>query len=88
MNVHLLPFCFSPQGFGVQLFSSPYLSTAEEPVESCCVIESMITEEGNQIDFTDYNHSKQSSRDSGNYSNDDNTSGSKGSKETLEKEIV
>ncbi|NXY53170.1 INAR1 protein, partial [Callaeas wilsoni] len=76
------------EGFGAQVFSSPYLSAAEEPVENCCVIDSMITEEGNQIDFTDYKHSKQSSRDSGNYSNDDNTSGSKGSKETLEKEIV
>ncbi|NXC92260.1 INAR1 protein, partial [Cercotrichas coryphoeus] len=85
------PSCQPPlniEGFGAQLFSSPYLSAAEEPVESCCVIESMVTEEGNQIDFTDYKHSKQSSRDSGNYSNDDNTSGSKGSKETLEKETV
>ncbi|NXA59718.1 INAR1 protein, partial [Mohoua ochrocephala] len=85
------PSCQPPlniEGFGAQPFSSPYLSAAEEPVESCCVIESVITEEGNQIDFTDYKHSKQSSRDSGNYSNDDNTSGSKGSKETLEKEIL
>ncbi|NXC54422.1 INAR1 protein, partial [Aleadryas rufinucha] len=85
------PSCQPPlniEGFGAQPFSSLYLSTVEEPVENCCVIESMITEEGNQIDFTDYKHSKQSSRDSGNYSNDDNTSGSKGSKETLEKEIV
>ncbi|NXD46008.1 INAR1 protein, partial [Copsychus sechellarum] len=85
------PSCQPPlniEGFEAQLFSSPYLSAAEEPVESCCVIESMVTEEGNQIDFTDYKHSKQSSRDSGNYSNDDNTSGSKGSKETLEKEVV
>ncbi|NWW02727.1 INAR1 protein, partial [Oreocharis arfaki] len=82
------PSCQPPlniEGFGAQPFSSPYLSAAEEPVENCCVIESMTTEEGNQIDFTDYKHSKQSSRDSGNYSND---SGSKGSKETLEKEIV
>ncbi|NXQ38696.1 INAR1 protein, partial [Catharus fuscescens] len=85
------PSCQPPlniEGFGAQPFSSPYLAAAEEPVESCCVIESMITEEGNQIDFTDYNHSKQSSRDSGNYSNDDNTSGSKGSKEALEKESL
>ncbi|NWU27052.1 INAR1 protein, partial [Dyaphorophyia castanea] len=85
------PSCQPPlniEGFGAHPFSSPYLSAAEEPVENCCVIESMITEEGNQIDFTDYRHSKQSSRDSGNYSNDDNVSGSKGSKETLEKEIV
>ncbi|NWV24403.1 INAR1 protein, partial [Origma solitaria] len=85
------PSCQPPlniEGFGEQPFSSPYLSTAEEPVENCCVIESMITEEGTQIDFTDYKHSKQSSRDSGNYSNDDNTSGSKGSKEMLEKEIL
>ncbi|NWX26129.1 INAR1 protein, partial [Notiomystis cincta] len=85
------PSCQLPlniEGFGAQLFSSPYLSAAEEPVESCCVIESVITEEGNQIDFTDYKHFKQSSRDSGNYSNDDNNSGSKGSKETLEKEIM
>lgn len=86
--MNLFPLCFSPQGFGAQPFSSPYLSAAEEPVESCCVIESMITEEGDQIDFTDYKHSKQSSRDSGNYSNDDNTSGSEGSKEALEKEIL
>ncbi|NXF28031.1 INAR1 protein, partial [Rhodinocichla rosea] len=86
------PSCQPPlniEGFGAQPFSSPYLSAAaEESVENCCVIESMITEEGNQIVFTDYKHSTQSSRDSGNYSNDNNTSGSKGSKETLEKEIV
>uniref|UniRef100_A0A8C5T3X2 Interferon alpha and beta receptor subunit 1 n=1 Tax=Malurus cyaneus samueli TaxID=2593467 RepID=A0A8C5T3X2_9PASS len=85
------PSCQPPlniEGFGAQLFSSPYLSAAEEPVENCCVIESMITEEGNQINFTDYKHCKQSSRDSGNYSNDDNTSGSKGSKEMLEKEML
>ncbi|XP_053827536.1 interferon alpha/beta receptor 1 [Vidua macroura] len=85
------PTCQPPlniEGFGAQPFSSPYLSAAEESVENCCVIESMVTEEGNQIVFTDYKHSKQSSRDSGNYSNDDNTSGSKGSKETLEKEMV
>ncbi|NXV06814.1 INAR1 protein, partial [Cettia cetti] len=84
------PSCQPPlniEGFGTQLLSSPYLSAAEEPVENCCVIESVITEEGNEIDFTDYKHSKQSSRDSGNYSNDD-SSGSKGSKETLGKEIV
>ncbi|CAN8197107.1 unnamed protein product [Coccothraustes coccothraustes] len=86
------PSCQPPlniEGFGAQPFSSPYLAAAaEESVENCCVIESMITEEGNQIVFTDYKHSTRSSRDSGNYSNDDNTSGSKGSKETLEKEIV
>ncbi|NXP90045.1 INAR1 protein, partial [Passerina amoena] len=86
------PSCQPPlniEGFGAQPFSSPYLSAAaEEAVENCCVIESMITEEGDQIVFTDYKHSTQSSRDSGNYSNDDNTSGSKGSKETLEKGIV
>ncbi|KAM4905589.1 interferon alpha/beta receptor 1 isoform 2-T2 [Sylvia borin] len=85
------PSCQTPlniEGFGAQPFSSPYLSAAEEPVESCCVIESMITEEGNEIDLTDYKHSKHSSRDSGNYSNDNNSSGSKGSKETLEKEIM
>ncbi|NWZ43147.1 INAR1 protein, partial [Brachypodius atriceps] len=85
------PSCQPPlniEGFGAQPFSSPYLAAAEEPVENCCVIESMITEEGNQIDFTDYKHSQHSSRDSGNYSNDNNSSGSKGSKETLEKEIM
>ncbi|NXB03612.1 INAR1 protein, partial [Cnemophilus loriae] len=85
------PSCQPPlniEGFGAQPFSSPYLSAAEEPVENCCVIEPMITEEGNQIGFTEYGHSKQSSRDSGNYSNDDSTSGSKGSKETLEEENV
>ncbi|NXY12226.1 INAR1 protein, partial [Pteruthius melanotis] len=85
------PSCQPPlniEGFGAEPFSSPYLPAAEEPVESCCVIESMVTEEGNQIDFTDCKHSKPSSRDSGNYSNDDNTSGSKGSKETLEREML
>ncbi|NXO45867.1 INAR1 protein, partial [Locustella ochotensis] len=85
------PSCQPPlniEGFGSQPLSSPCLSAPEEPVENCCVIESMITEEGNEIDFTDYKHSKESSRDSGNYSNDNNSSGSKGSKETLEKEIV
>ncbi|NWU39750.1 INAR1 protein, partial [Hylia prasina] len=85
------PSCQPPlniEGFGAQAISSPYLSAAEEPVESCWVIESVITEEGNEIDLTDHKHSKHSSRDSGNYSNDNNSSGSKGSKETLEKEIV
>ncbi|NXQ12333.1 INAR1 protein, partial [Peucedramus taeniatus] len=86
------PSCQPPlniEGFGAQPFSSPFMSAAaEESVENCCVIESMVTEEGNQIVFTDYKHSKQSSRDSGNYSNDDNTSGSNGSKETLEKEML
>ncbi|XP_032607587.3 interferon alpha/beta receptor 1 [Taeniopygia guttata] len=85
------PSCQPPmniEGFGALPFSTPYLSAAEESVENCCVIESMVTEEGNQIVFADYKHSKQSSRDSGNYSNDDNTSGSKGSKDTLEKEMV
>lgn len=47
-----------------------------------------ITEVVNQIDFQDYQHSKQSSRDSGNYSNDDDASESKASEETLVKEIV
>ncbi|XP_075626811.1 interferon alpha/beta receptor 1 isoform X1 [Balearica regulorum gibbericeps] len=85
------PSCQPPlniEGFGEQLFSSPYMSTTEEPIENCCIIETVITEEVNQIDFKDYKHSKQSSRDSGNYSNDDDTSGSKVSEETLEKEIV
>ncbi|NWW41804.1 INAR1 protein, partial [Panurus biarmicus] len=85
------PSCQPPlnmEGFGAQPFSSPCLSAAEEPVENCCVIESIITEEGNQIDFTDYKHSTHSSRDSGNYSNDNNSSGTKGSKESLEKEIM
>ncbi|NXK54246.1 INAR1 protein, partial [Chauna torquata] len=84
------PSCQPPlniEGFGGQLFGSPYLSAAEEPIENCYVIESIITEEVNQIDFKDYKRSKQSSRDSGNYSNDDDTSGSKESEETLENEI-
>ncbi|NXV18005.1 INAR1 protein, partial [Cepphus grylle] len=85
------PSCQPPlniEGFGEQLFNSPCLSTTEEPIENCSIIETIITEELNQTDFKDYKHSKQSSRDSGNYSNDDDTSGSKGSEETLEKEIV
>ncbi|NXP58248.1 INAR1 protein, partial [Chloropsis cyanopogon] len=85
------PSCQPPlniEGFGAQPFSSPYLAAAEESVESCCVIESMVTEEGSQAVFTECGHSKHSSRDSGNYSNEDNTSGSKGSKETLEKEML
>ncbi|XP_049691006.1 interferon alpha/beta receptor 1 isoform X3 [Accipiter gentilis] len=84
------PSCQPPlniEGFGGQLLSSPYLSTTEETIENCSIIETIITEEVNQTDFKDYIHSKQSSRDSGNYSNDD-TSGSKVSEETLEKEIV
>ncbi|KAM9204275.1 interferon alpha/beta receptor 1 [Mergus octosetaceus] len=84
------PSCTPPlniEGFGGQLFGSPYLPTAEEPIESCYVIESII-EEVNQNDFKGYKHSKQSSRDSGNYSNDDDTSGSKGSEGMLEKEII
>ncbi|XP_072701671.1 interferon alpha/beta receptor 1 isoform X1 [Ciconia boyciana] len=85
------PSCQPPlniEGFGGQLFHSPYLSTTEEPIENCSIIETVITEEVNQIDFKDYKHSKQSSRDSGNYSNDDDTSGTKVSEEMLEKEIV
>ncbi|NWI58317.1 INAR1 protein, partial [Calyptomena viridis] len=85
------PSCQPPlniEGLGGHLFTNPYLSTVEEAVENCSVIDSMTTEEGNQIEFKDCKHSKQSSRDSGNYSNDDNTCGSKGSKETLDKEII
>ncbi|NXK10217.1 INAR1 protein, partial [Herpetotheres cachinnans] len=87
----LFPSCQPPlniEGFGGQLLSSPYLSAAEEPIENCSIIETIITEEVNQIDFKEYKHSKQSSRDSGNYSNDDDTSGSKSSEEMLEKQIV
>ncbi|XP_062478211.1 interferon alpha/beta receptor 1 isoform X1 [Pezoporus occidentalis] len=85
------PSCQPPlniEGFGGQLFSSPYLLTAEEPIENCSIIETIITEEVNQIVLKDYKSSKQRSRDSGNYSNDDNTSGSKVSEEMLEKETV
>ncbi|NXT26913.1 INAR1 protein, partial [Syrrhaptes paradoxus] len=85
------PSCQPPlniKGFGGQLFSNLYLSTTEELVEKCSIIETAITEEVNKIDFKDYKRSKQSSRDSGNYSNDDDTSGNKVPEETLEKEIV
>nr|XP_025964340.1 interferon alpha/beta receptor 1 [Dromaius novaehollandiae] len=85
------PSCHPPsniEDLGGQPFSHPYLLTTEEPTENFRIIESIITEETNQIDFKDYKHSKQSSRDSGNYSNDDDTSGSKVSEEVLEKEIV
>lgn len=85
------PSCQPPssiEGFGGQLFSSPYLSTTEEPIENCSIIGTVATEVVNQIDFKDYKYSKQSSRDSGNYSNDDDTSGSKASEEMLVKEIV
>ncbi|XP_015737056.1 interferon alpha/beta receptor 1 isoform X2 [Coturnix japonica] len=85
------PSCRTPlniEGFGGQLFSSPYVPTAEEPVEICYIIESSITEEVNQIDLKDDRHFKHGSRDSGNYSYDDNTSQSKGSEETLGKEIL
>ncbi|NXF31705.1 INAR1 protein, partial [Nyctibius bracteatus] len=85
------PSCQPPlniEGFGGELLSSPYVSTTEEPIENCCIIETIITEEVNQIDFKDYKNSKQSSRDSGNYSNNDDASGSKVSEEMLEKEIV
>ncbi|XP_053911411.1 interferon alpha/beta receptor 1 isoform X2 [Cuculus canorus] len=85
------PSCQPPlniEGFGEQVFISPYLSTTEEQIENCFIIETNITEEVNQIDFKDYKHSKQSSRDSGNYSNDDNNSGNKVSEETLEKGTV
>ncbi|XP_021155450.1 interferon alpha/beta receptor 1 isoform X2 [Columba livia] len=84
------PSCQPPlniEGFGGQVFNSLYLSTTDEPIENCSIIEA-ITEEVNQIDFKDYKHSKQSSRDSGTYSNDSDTSGSKASEETLVKEIV
>ncbi|NXJ61934.1 INAR1 protein, partial [Rostratula benghalensis] len=85
------PSCQPPlniEGFGEQLFNSPYRSTTEEPIENCSIIETIITEDLNQIDFKDTKYSKQSSRDSGNYSNDDDTSGSKASEATLEKEII
>ncbi|NXU90292.1 INAR1 protein, partial [Xiphorhynchus elegans] len=85
------PSCQPPlniEGFGGELCTSPYLAAPEEPVENCSVIESMITQEGNQIPLKDSQHSKQSSRDSGNYSNDDTTLGSKSSAETLGKELI
>ncbi|NXY46382.1 INAR1 protein, partial [Ceuthmochares aereus] len=84
------PSCQPPlniEGFGEQVFISPYLSTTEEQIENCFIIETTITE-ASQIDFKDYKHSKQSSRDSGNYSNEDNNSGSKVSEEMVEKGIV
>ncbi|KFQ11486.1 Interferon alpha/beta receptor 1, partial [Leptosomus discolor] len=84
------PSCQPPlniEGFGQQVFSTPYLITTEERIENFSVIEPIVIEV-NQIDFKDHKHSNQSSRDSGNYSNDDDTSGSKVSEETLEKEIV
>ncbi|XP_067421693.1 interferon alpha/beta receptor 1 [Emydura macquarii macquarii] len=85
------PSCKPPSNIeclGGQSFNSPYLSTSEEPTETCCIIESIVIEETNQTDFKDYKHSKQSSRDSGNYSNDDDTSGTKVSEETLEQETA
>ncbi|KFQ53698.1 Interferon alpha/beta receptor 1, partial [Nestor notabilis] len=85
------PSCQPPlniEGFGGQLLSSPYPLTAEEPIENCSVIETIITEEANQIVSKDNKHSKQRNQDSGNYSNDDNASGSKVSEEMLEKETV
>ncbi|NWW49504.1 INAR1 protein, partial [Pedionomus torquatus] len=85
------PSCQPPlniEGFGGQLFNSLYQPTTEEPIENCSIIDTIITEDLNQIDFKDYKHSKQSSRDSGNYSNDDDNSGSKASEETLGKEII
>ncbi|NWS66440.1 INAR1 protein, partial [Crotophaga sulcirostris] len=85
------PSCQPPlniEGFGEQPCISPYLPTTEERIENCFIIESTITEEVNRIDFKDYKHSKQSSRDSGNYSNDDNNSGGKVSEEMLEKGIL
>ncbi|XP_048804877.1 interferon alpha/beta receptor 1 isoform X2 [Lagopus muta] len=85
------PSCRTPlniEGFGGQLFSSPFVPAAEEPVEICYIIESSIAEEVNQNDFKGNRHFKQSSRDSGNYSYDDNTSQSKGSEEALGKDIL
>ncbi|XP_042724230.1 interferon alpha/beta receptor 1 isoform X2 [Lagopus leucura] len=85
------PSCRTPlniEGFGGQLFSSPFVPAAEEPVEICYIIESSIAEEVNQNDFKGNRHFKQSSRDSGNYSYDDNTSQSKGSEEPLGKDIL
>ncbi|NWH74675.1 INAR1 protein, partial [Piaya cayana] len=84
------PSCRPPlniEGFGEQVFISPYLSATEEQIENCFIIETTITE-ANQIDFKDYKHSKQSSRDSGNYSNEDNNSGSKVSEEMIEKGTI
>ncbi|XP_010211787.1 PREDICTED: interferon alpha/beta receptor 1 [Tinamus guttatus] len=81
------PSCHPPsniEDLGGQPFGCPYLLT-EEPTENFCIIESIITEETKQVDFEEGQHSKQSSRDSGNYSNDDDNSGSKVSKE---KELV
>ncbi|XP_021260239.1 interferon alpha/beta receptor 1 isoform X2 [Numida meleagris] len=83
------PSCQTPlniEGFGGQLFSSPYVPAAEEPVEICYIIENSITEV-NQIDLKDDRHSKESSRDSGNYSSD-NISESKGSEEILEEDLL
>ncbi|KAL9865783.1 interferon alpha/beta receptor 1 isoform 2-T2 [Geothlypis trichas] len=85
------PSCQPPlniEGFAAQPFSSPYLPAAEEAVESCSVIEAMVTEQGTLVVLTDCKPCSHSSRDSGNYSNDDTTAGSQGSRETLGKEIL
>ncbi|NXY82771.1 INAR1 protein, partial [Alcedo cyanopectus] len=84
------PSCKPPlniEGFGQQFLNSLYLPAAEEPIENCSVIEHIITNELDQVDFKDCKHSKQSSRDSGNYSNDDDTLGNK-APQVLGKEIV
>ncbi|NXU54187.1 INAR1 protein, partial [Turnix velox] len=85
------PSCHLPlnlEGFGRQSLNSHYALPTKEPLENCYIIESIITEELNQIGIKDCKHLKQSSRDSGNYSNDDDNSGNKVSEEKLEKEIV
>uniref|UniRef100_A0A8D0H818 Interferon alpha and beta receptor subunit 1 n=1 Tax=Sphenodon punctatus TaxID=8508 RepID=A0A8D0H818_SPHPU len=71
------------ENIGRPTSSSPYLLTSEESTEKCCIVDNILIEEETiQTTLKDYNHSKQSSRDSGNYSNEDDTSGSRTSQES------
>ncbi|XP_006886853.1 PREDICTED: interferon alpha/beta receptor 1 [Elephantulus edwardii] len=68
------------------------LSTSEEQIERCVIVENMNTlntvEETHQIDSDHKKYNSQTSQDSGNYSIEDENSDSKTSEELLQQEIM
>lgn len=77
--------------FSEQSLKNLFLSTSEEQIERCFIIENIdtiSTIETNHIDEDHKIYSSQTSQDSGNYSNEDESSGSKTSEEFLQEETV
>lgn len=79
------------QYFSEQPLKNLFLSTSEEQIERCFIIENIDTISTIGINQIDENHKKfnsQTSQDSGNYSYEDENSGSKTSEEFLQVETM